>query len=81
MKIRVLPYILRVIHCSKNQFWNNFQLKQQKEERSKLLECLSKEKQAVSQIEHEKMQIIKDKEETEQKYFQSDQALKEVSEM
>jgi len=35
----------------------------------------------VSQIEHEKMQVIKDKEETEQKYFQSDQALKEVSEM
>lgn len=58
-----------------------FQLKQQKEERSKLLECLSKEKEALSQIEHEKMQVIKDKEETEEKYIQCDQALKEVSEM
>ena len=60
---------------------DDFQLKQQKEERSKLLECLSKEKEAVSQIELEKMQVIKDKEETEEKYIQSDQALKEVSEM
>lgn len=58
-----------------------FQLKQQKEERSKLLECLSKEKEARSQIEHEKIQVIKDKEETEEKYIQCDQALKEVSEM
>ena len=60
---------------------NDFQLKQQKEERSKLLECLSKEKEAVSQIEHEKMQVIKDKEEAEEKYIQSDQGLKEVSVM
>ena len=60
---------------------NDFQLKQQKEERSKLLECLSKEKETVSQIEHAKMQVIKDKEETEEKYIQSDQALKEVSVM
>jgi len=35
----------------------------------------------VSQIEHEKMQVIKDKEEAEEKYIESDQALKEVSEM
>lgn len=58
-----------------------FQLKQQKEERSKLLECLSKEKETVSQIEQENMQVIKDKEEAAQKYIQSDQALKEVSEV
>ena len=61
--------------------WYDFQLKQQKEERSKLLECLSKEKETVSQIEQENIQVIKDKEEAEQKYIQSDQALKEVSEI
>ena len=44
-----------------------------------MLECLAKEKETASQLEQEKIQVMKDKEEAEQRFEQSDQASKEVS--
>ena len=59
-------------------FGLKFQLKEQKEERSKLLECLSKEKETVSQIEEQRDKVIKEKEEMEKKNAMADQALEKV---
>ena len=55
-----------------------FQLKQQKEERTKLLESLSKEKETVGQIEKQREEIMKEKDELEKKCAEAEEALQEV---
>ena len=48
------------------------------EERTKFLECLSKERDTVAQIEREQESLQKELEEVTNKYAEADEALKKV---
>lgn len=61
-----------------NFFYFCFQLKQQMEERTKLLECLSNEKETVAVMEKEKEDLRNELEEMKNKFEEVDEALKEV---